>query len=156
MGEKAKELRRARELEDKLRAASDAEREGLAKARYEGSARHKLRPQEFGLSIPAVPRWTGSLCDADDVGLTDPRVATTLFIKAVTHGLVSEATAADNLPRRLFVVDEGGRPFEAEHAGGSGGAYHGYPIRRNEPLFDVVIKKWNDLHAGHDNEGSSS
>ncbi|HKY36377.1 MAG TPA: hypothetical protein VJN18_10585 [Polyangiaceae bacterium] len=61
---------------------------------------------------------------------------------AIDAGLVSEATASDGLPKQLWVVDEHGQVFEAMYGGSVAGRYHGYPIRRSDPLFDRIVATW--------------
>ncbi|HWN66725.1 MAG TPA: hypothetical protein VNM90_03735 [Haliangium sp.] len=40
------------------------------------------------------------------------------------------------------MVDGDGRVFELMYGGSRTGRYHGYPIRRTNPLFDEVSKIW--------------
>lgn len=55
---------------------------------------------------------------------------------------MSEATAAGTYPKQLWVFD-GQHVFEAMYGGSRTGCYHGYPIRRSDPLLDDVVAMWN-------------
>ena len=118
-----------------------AERDFLkSKARYEGSPLHKRSPGDFGLTPPSSPRPDKTLCD--EAGLYLRAKADALLARAIDGGLVSEATAADGFPKRMWAV-EGEHVFEAIYGGASAGCYHGYPVRRSDPFFDEVLAKWN-------------
>jgi hypothetical protein len=113
----------------------------LANASYEGSPHHKRNPGDFGLTPPSAPRPDKTLCD--EARVFQAGQARDLLVKAIHVGLVSEATATLGFPKQLWVVDDNGLVFEAMHGGTSPGTYHGYPIRRNDPLFDEVVAAWN-------------
>ena len=130
------------ETERKIRAAllTDAERAWLvSKARYEGSAFHKARPNDFGLTPPTNPRKDKTLCDEADI--FDKATAKRLFDAALVHGLVSEQQTGDGFPKQLWVVDRG-RVYELMYGGSQAGCYHGYPIRDSDPLADLVRARW--------------
>lgn len=113
-----------------------------AGAAYEGSPHHKRNPGDFGLTPPVAPRRDKTLCD--EAGVFERSLAQQLFERAVERGLVSESKAGNGMPKQLWVVDEQGRVFEAIYGGSVAGRYHGYPIRRADPLFDEVCKAWAD------------
>lgn len=108
---------------------------------YEGSPYHKRNPGNFGLDPPAAPRPDATLCD--EAGVTCREVAAALFHEAIRHGIVSEATATGHYPKQLWVVDAGGQVFESMYGGSRLGCYHGYPIRRSDPLSDEIRKRWS-------------
>ena len=112
-----------------------------AVASYEGSPHHKRNPGDFRLTPPAAPRLDKTLCD--EARVFNRSVAERLFERAIERGLVSESTVAEGLPKQLWVVDESGRVFEAMYGGSTTGCYHGYPIRRSDPLFEKVVQAWN-------------
>lgn len=62
--------------------------------------------------------------------------------RAVERGLVSESTAGNSMPKQLWVLDDSGQVFEAMYGGTTAGCYHGYPIRRSNPLFDQIARAW--------------
>lgn len=141
MGKTALEVKSATERRIRTTPLTDEERMALRSvAVYEGSPHHKRKPGDFGLTPPAAPRPDKTLCD--EAGVFKRSVADGLFALALERGLVSEATAADGLPKQLWVVDEEGRVFEAMYGGSVRGRYHGYPIRRADPLFSAVTKAW--------------
>lgn len=65
-----------------------------------------------------------------------------LFRKGIKRALVSEAATADGFPKQFWVMDEIGNVFEAMYGGSCKGSYHGYPIRRTDPLFKKISKAW--------------
>lgn len=100
---------------------------------------HKRNPGDFGLTPPASPRPDKTLCDEADVFAR--AAAADLLSKAIDGGLTSEAFNGTGFPKQLWVVSEG-RVFEAMQGGN--GAYHGYPIRRTDPFYDEVLRRWNE------------
>jgi hypothetical protein len=108
--------------------------------RYEGSPAHKKEPNNFGLTPPAAPRPDATLCD--EARVFDREVAAALWTRALERGLVNEATVGSGLPKHIWVVDEAGQAFEAIHGGSRAGACHGYPIRRSDPFYGVLIAAW--------------
>lgn len=141
MGKKALHARRATVRTIRRAPLSEEERNVLREmAVYEGSPHHKRNPGNFGLVPPAAPRLNKTLCD--EARLLDKAAASELFARAIDRGLVSEATTADGFPKQLWVVDDRGQVFEAMHGGSRPGCYHGYPIRREDPLFQEVSQRW--------------
>lgn len=109
-------------------------------AGYEGVAYHKRSPGDFGLTPPAAPRLDKTLCD--EANVTRRALADSLLTQAIESGLVSDAQGAPRFPKQMWVVDESGQVFEAMYGGSKPGLYHGYPIRRTDPLFDQVVRAW--------------
>lgn len=141
MGKKALEVKKATERTIRAARLTNAERSRLySEAAYEGSPFHKRNPGDFGLTPPASPRPDKTLCD--EAKIFRKAVADELFARAIDHGLVSEATTAGGFPKQLWVVDNHGRVFEVMYGGSRTGRYHGYPIRRADPLFDEVSGIW--------------
>lgn len=141
MGKRAQQVRR--ETKRSLRPArlNEEERTFLrAYAAYQGSPHHKRNPGDFGLIPPSAPRPDKTLCD--EATIFNLEIATVLFQRAIDRGLVSESSGAPGFPKQLWVVDDNGRVFEAMHGGVAAGIYHGYPIRREDPLFDRIREAW--------------
>jgi len=137
MGTKAQELRRMTRRKVRATRLSDDEKAHLRRnAGYEGSPYHKRNPGDFGLVPPSVPRPDKTLCD--EAGVRSKQEALRLFALAVEQGLVSEATTHGDYPKELWVVDEHGRVFEGMYGGSRDGRYHGYPIRRSDPLHQRI------------------
>jgi hypothetical protein len=141
MGKKAEARRRATRRTVRSSRLTSEEKAFLgAGATYEGSPFHKRSPGDFGLTPPSAPRLDKTLCD--EAGVFAKGVATDLLARAIEGGLVSEATGAPGFPKHLWVVSTGGQVFEAIYGGSRTGAYHGYPIRKADPLFAEVVAAW--------------
>jgi hypothetical protein len=141
VGHRAQALRSSTRRNIRFTPLTPQERGLLASATYEGSPLHKRDPGDFGLTPPAAPRAEKTLCD--EAGITSREAAVDLFRRAVRRGLVSEATTHGGYPKQIWIVDDSGRVFEAMHGGNWDGAYHGYPIRRSDPLHDLVTRAWS-------------
>lgn len=141
MGNKASEARRITKRSMRATPLADHEREFLrSHAGYEGIAYHKRSPGDFGLTPPAAPRPDKTLCD--EANVTRRAIANALLARAIDGGLVSDAEGAPGFPKQMWVVNESGQAFEAMYGGSRAGLYHGYPIRRTDPLFDEIVRAW--------------
>ena len=141
MGARAREARKETQRKIRAQRLTAEERAFLvANARYEGSPYHKREPSDFGLTPPVNPRPDATLCD--EAGVFERAQAGALLSQAIQGGLVSEATPARGFPKQMWVFD-GERVFEAMYGGSRPGCYHGYPIRRSDPLFDEIVAMWN-------------
>lgn len=141
MGKRALEAKRHTKRAIRSAPLTDEERAVLrASAAYEGSPHHKRKPGNFGLIPPTAPRPDKTLCDEARISRREDAIR--LFDRAIERGLVSEAKAPDGLPKQLWVMDEQGQVFEAMYGGSVAGRYHGYPIRRADPLFDEIAAAW--------------
>ncbi len=141
MGLRALQAKKATERWIRRVPLSSEERERLRSvAIYEGSPHHKRNPGDFGLRPPVAPRPDKTLCD--EAGILTRARADTLFRLALEHGLASEATTPAGLPKQLWIVDDNEQVFEAMHGGAREGTYHGYPIRRTDPLSNEVRRLW--------------
>ena len=142
MGRRAQQARQVTRRMIRGDTLSEPEKVRLrGEARYEGSPYHKRNPGDFGLTPPSQPRPDKTLCD--EAGIKNRSEAESLFAQAIERGLVSRSESAAKFPKQIWVVDESGRVFEAMHGGTREGRYHGYPIRRSDPLFGDVSKAWN-------------
>ena len=113
--------------------------EFAARARYEGSALHKLRPADYDFDPPANPRPSKSVCD--DLRVIKLREARALLDAAFTHGMIS-ACDPKALPKYAWAVDEEGEAYEAK-LGRNG--YHGYRLGEDDSVMrDWVIDEWRE------------
>lgn len=94
----------------------------LAKARYVGSAIHKLRPADYGFHPPSNPRPHKSLCD--DLRPLPAAEARRLFAAGVRKGMISTA-CVEGLPKYVWSVDHQGEAYEAKW---DRDGYHGYRL----------------------------
>lgn len=133
MGKKALEAKRATQRKIRTTPLTLEESSRLAGARYEGSPHHKRTPGDFDLTPPVAPRSDKTLCEEE--GVARRAQAEHLFNCALQRRLVSESITPEGFPKQIWVVDEEGRVFEAMHGGSRPGSYHGYPIRRSDPLY---------------------
>jgi hypothetical protein len=141
MGQQARRVRDETKRSIREAPLTAAQRDFLAAhARYEGSPLHKKEPHNFDLTPPSSPREDKTLCD--EAGIFDKKVAFDLFRLAVEVGLVSETEKAAGFPSQIWVVDADGRVFELMYGGSVVGRYHGYPIRRSNPLFNKIATAW--------------
>src|SRR6201999_2644222 len=138
MGERSRKTREKTERTIRDVPLTAAQRSFLHDhARYEGSALHKRAPHNFGLIPPTSPRRDKTLCD--DAGIFDKRIAIRLFERAIEVGLVSAKDKSVGFPAQMWVVDDLGQVFEIMYGGSRTGYYHGYPIRRSNPLFAEIV-----------------
>ena len=142
MGARARQARKETRRRIRAERLTQDERAHLSEnASYEGSPYHKRNPGDFGLTPPARPRPDATLCD--EAGVFSKAKAADLLAIAIERGIVSEATAAGVFPKQMWVYD-GNNVFEAMYGGSQTGCYHGYPIRRSDPLFDRIVAAWCD------------
>ena len=118
---------------------TQAELDGFAvRARYEGSALHKLKPADYGFHPPTNPRASKSVCD--DIRVIKHREARDLLRVAFTRGMVS-ACEPPAMPKYAWVVDADREAYEAK-LGREG--YHGYRLGKDDrEMRDWVIEEWN-------------
>ena len=141
MGKKAIAARRTMRRSIRAARLSPEERAFLlANSRYEGSPFHKRSPGDFGLIPPAAPRPDKTLCDV--AAVTRRALAEAIFRSAIDGGIVSEGEGAPRYPKQIWAVTEAGYVFEAMYGGSRTGAYHGYPIPRDDPFFERVRREW--------------
>ena len=119
---------------------SQAELAGFAvRARYEGSALHKLKPADYGFHPPANPRASKSACD--DIRIIKRREASDLLKAAFARGMVS-ACEPQALPKYAWAVDADREAYEAK-LGREG--YHGYRLGEDD----------REMRAPHSRSGAS-
>ena len=118
---------------------TQAELDGFAvRARYEGSALHKLKPADYGFHPPTNPRASKSVCD--DIRVIKHGEARDLLRVAFTRGMVS-ACEPPAMPKYAWAVDADREAYEAK-LGREG--YHGYRLGKDDrEMRDWVIEEWN-------------
>lgn len=58
-------------------------------------------------------------------------------------GLVSD-DADQGFPRYIWMVINDEEVLEARCDDPNNGTYHGYPLERNDPMADMLIKQWQE------------
>lgn len=146
MGKKSRQKRRVTRRTMRKEPLDDQQKAHLrTHTVYEGVPYHKRSPGDFGLTPPAAPRKDKTLCDKANI--SKRAEADALLKRAVNVGLASVHEGTVNFPKQLWVVDDSGQVFEAMHGGSCKGAYHGYPVRRNDPFFDEVVSAWKKANV---------
>ncbi len=108
------------------------------RARYEGSALHKLKPADYDFDPPTNPRPSKSVCD--DLRVVRAAEARALLRTAFAHGLISACDPRE-LPKYAWAVDGHGEAYEAK-LGRNG--YHGYRLGLDDKVMrDWVIDEWS-------------
>ncbi|MEQ9484133.1 hypothetical protein [Coleofasciculus sp. F4-SAH-05] len=108
-------------------------------AQYGGNPEHKRNPGDFNLTPPSVPRAAKSLCDT--VQVFSKKEALYLLRKGIKTGLVSDRFEGQ-WPKNVWSVMDDETPLEAQLESAEQGAYHGYPMQRDDPFGKEVIKQW--------------
>jgi hypothetical protein len=112
---------------------------------YKGKSEHKKLPGDFGLSPPANPRSNKSLCDADFIASSvvfSKNTALQLLKQGMLLGLIDERVHR-GWPRHVWAVING-IVLEAKQSENCTGAYHGYPVPENDPLYGKILEAWKD------------
>ena len=107
---------------------------------YGGNPEHKRNPGDFGLTPPADPRPSKSLCDV--AGIFRRVQALELLQTGVRKGLVSDRQES-GWPKNIWSVTPNGIPLEAQLENPVQGSYHGYPMPDSDPLASEVIARWS-------------
>ena len=106
------------------------------RARYEGSAHHKLHPADYGFHPPVNPRPAKSVCD--DVRVIRLDEATELLRSGFAKGMVSTCSPQD-MPKFVWAVDDRGEAFEAKLS--RDGRYHGYRLTLDESSMRAWVQE---------------
>jgi len=121
---------------------SKAKLEALSKSlHYGGNPAHKRSPGDFGLTPPAMPRSSKSLCD--NAGILKRKEALRLLRKGVLQGMISNWDGK-GFPKNIWVVTEDGIPLEAQLENPGNGTYHGYPLEMNDDFREIVLATWEE------------
>ncbi len=112
--------------------------------KYTGSPFHKRNPGDFALTPPAAPRNDRTLCD--EAGITSKITAVRLLRLGIKLGLVSEQNR-NGFPKYIWSVENGESPivFEAILENEGTGQYHGYPLKKNDPIYEDVLERWRKI-----------
>ena len=115
--------------------------------RYEGSSKHKGFPKLYGLEPFQGKRGDATLCDRDAGFLPQKySVIKNLLQRGLQVGLISESG------RIIWTVAEDGWIFEARLTNAVQTLYHGYPIRRNEQIAEVVYQRFRKWAQSNGNQ----
>jgi hypothetical protein len=141
MGKRAQQERRETRRVLRDSRLTEQEKEFLkSRAAYEGSPHHKRNPGDFRLTPPSAPRIDKTLCD--EAGIFKVAKANEIFAAAIDRGIISVAEVG-GFPKQMWAVADG-QVFEAMLGGSIEGRYHGYPIRKSDPLHDLITNAWKD------------
>ena len=134
-----------RRFNPKREICQDCDPDQLARlagcVKYWGNPEHKSNPGDFQLYPPAQPRADKTLCDG--VGIFKRSEALRLLREGAGKGLISKQTRG-GFPQNIWSVTKDGTPLEAQLENQTQGAYHGYPLAKNDDFRDEVLKRWNN------------
>lgn len=109
------------------------------KVTYTGYSAHKKNPGDFKLTPPNAPRQGKTLCDS--AGIYRRSVAEALLKTGLQRGLVS-VQERKGWPQNVWAVHDNSIPVEAMLENAENGTYHGYPLQRDDPFAEEVLKRW--------------
>ena len=110
-----------------------------SQVRYSGNPEHKKNPGDFGLTPPSRPRAGKSLCDS--VKIFTRQEALQLLKRGLEKGLISDRFQ-QRWPKNIWSVTDDGIPLEAQIDSPETGSYHGYPMQKEDPFSDEVLREW--------------
>ncbi|MEQ8558915.1 MAG: hypothetical protein RIB03_11410 [Henriciella sp.] len=106
---------------------------------YGGNPEHKKNGADYGLDPPSSPRKSKALCDGKrQIAKTE---ATQLLKDGFRRGLIS-VQRRGNWPQNVWSISSDNEPFEAQLENQLTGAYHGYPIPRDDDFGVLVQEAW--------------
>jgi hypothetical protein len=111
------------------------------KVNYGGNPEHKRNPGDFGLTPPVTPRSDKSLCD--EVNIVKRAEALTLLKCGIKKGLISQQER-NGFPQNIWAVTGNGSALEAQLENSQQGTYHGYPMPKDDPFRNEVLRKWSE------------
>ena len=110
---------------------------------YQGSSKHKQYPDEYGLTPFQGNRGDATLCDRDaDFQLKDRKSIPQMIQRGLQAGLVGKN-------RIIWAVADNGWIYEARITNVGKTEYHGYPVRRTEPIAEMVYRRFKKWVKGH-------
>ncbi len=110
----------------------------LLVVRYVGSGHHKRNPADYGLER-VNPRPNKSLCDANrHIQFIE---ASRLLQNGIKFGLFSEPSS-NGFPKYIWSVSEYDEVFEAKTDNNATGQYHGYPLEKEDAMYEYVMSEW--------------
>jgi hypothetical protein len=110
-----------------------------SKVQYGGNPEHKKNPGDFNLTPPSSPRSAKSLCDS--VKVFTRKEALAVLRKGIKNGLVSDRFIGQ-WPKNVWSIMDDETPLEAQLESSEQGSYHGYPMPKEDPFCEEVIKQW--------------
>jgi hypothetical protein len=114
-----------------------------ARVRYGGNPEHKRSPGDFGLTPPSAgQRSDKTRCDG--VGIVSKAAALDALQAGVQKGLISRQRRG-SFPQNIWSVRHDGAAFvlEAQLENQVTGTYHGYPLQRDDDLWEAILRAWN-------------
>jgi hypothetical protein len=114
-----------------------------ARARYEGSGKHKEEPRAFRLE-PAPRATDDTTCDGN-AGFTPDDMARVpdLLDRGIRAGLLGHVDKQDD-PSVLWTVDDNGWVYELRITTPTQALYHGYPLLEGDAFAKKVISRYTD------------
>jgi hypothetical protein len=107
--------------------------------RYGGNPEHKRNQGDFGLApLSARPRADKTRCDP--TGILTKSVALSLLRAGARKGLISRQQRG-HFPQNIWSVKDG-IVLEAQLENQATGAYHGYPLPKDDDLGDILLEEW--------------
>jgi hypothetical protein len=108
----------------------------LASARYVGSAKHKLHPHLYGLPPFIGERGDATLCDSHAGFEPQHMMAIPAMLRrGILAGLIGTG-------RLLWTVADNGWIFECRITNVGQSEYHGYPVRKSEPIGELIYRRY--------------
>jgi hypothetical protein len=123
-------------------------RETLARrARFEGSAKHKLEPRAFGLE-PAPSDDDDTYCDGH-AGFRPEDMARTgrLLRRGLLAGLIGQIDKQGD-PTLIWTVDDNGWVYEGRITTPTRALYHAYPLLPSDAFAKIVIARYAEWAYG--------
>lgn len=107
---------------------------------YGGNPEHKRNPGDFDLTPPSGARPGKSLCD--ESGIFSRKEALKLLRQGCRKGLISQ-NHENGWPKNIWSVKDG-IPLEAQLESSVSGSYHGYPMPKEDPFREEVLRQWKE------------
>ncbi|MBK1630042.1 hypothetical protein CKO31_04665 [Thiohalocapsa halophila] len=112
-----------------------------ARVGYGGNPEHKRNPGDFGLTPPAAARADKSLCDA--VQVSQRAQAVDLLRAGIRRGMISSRGSGSGFPQNVWSLTADGAPLEAQLENTVRGTYHGYPLPKDDPMYETIVREWH-------------
>lgn len=109
--------------------------------KYGGNPEHKRNPGDFGLTPPSGARPAKSLCD--EAKIFTKEEALRLLQEGCRRGLISQRKE-NGWPKNIWSVKDDMFPLEAQLESSVSGSYHGYPMPKEDPFREEVLKRWRE------------
>jgi tetratricopeptide (TPR) repeat protein len=125
----------------------------LASATYVGSPKHKAQPHLFGLPAFQGRRGDASLCD-EDAGFLPQHMS--YIPELLKLGVLAGLVGARNM---IWAIDDRGWIFECRLSNPQQREYHGYPVRRSEPIAAPIYPRfasWAETQGTDENKRTAN